>query len=452
MGLVTEKEKADTVKKQHLSFKQKLHNLPDNIKADKGIQAVIHFLDTANFSAITASEHWETLYKKKPNITFQLASETTTIIVNRTLIHQYVTESVKKVDKNAIQGACLITGETHVIARTHPKIKGVYGAQTSGAALVSFNNTAYTSFNKKQNYNAPIGEYAAFAYTTALDYLLKKGSNHKLPLGNITLVFWVEKTHPIKNIFSHFFSTSDDVKDTPQDLDSIKTLFSTPYNGVKPMFDNKTQFYSLGLSPNASRLSIRFWHHATVKEMAENILTYFNEVEIVMPPNWPTYPRLKQILFSMASFRKVENLSEQLSGAFIQAILNGKKYPQAALQKALAQDHLESKTENQTYPYRVSLIKAILIRNYGINTHCTTQQELTMSLNEEISDIAYRLGRLFCELEQAQKEAHKPRKIKRTIRESYYTAASTFPQQFPMARKIQHNQQLNMDVSVLFYN
>ena len=69
-------------------------------------------------------------------------------------------------------GKCLVTGKETEIARIHRGIKGVPGAQSSGAALVSFNATAFESYGKEQSYNAPVGKYAEFAYTTALNYIL----------------------------------------------------------------------------------------------------------------------------------------------------------------------------------------------------------------------------------------------------------------------------------------
>lgn len=62
---------------------------------------------------------------------------------------------------------CLITGKEAGIARIHPAIKGVMGAQAAGAALVSFNAPAFCSYGHEQGANAPVSEYAAFAYTTA---------------------------------------------------------------------------------------------------------------------------------------------------------------------------------------------------------------------------------------------------------------------------------------------
>ena len=50
---------------------------------------------------------------------------------------------------DAVMGRCLVTGEEGPIAILHPSIKGVMGAQSSGASLVSFNAPAFESYGKE---------------------------------------------------------------------------------------------------------------------------------------------------------------------------------------------------------------------------------------------------------------------------------------------------------------
>ena len=99
------------------------------------------------------------------------------------------------------EGICLVTGQKTEISRIHGLIKGVPGAQSSGAALVSFNAPAFESFGKEQGYNAPVGTYAAYAYTTALNHLLADKS-HTSQIGDTTVVYWAEDGEEIyQNIF-----------------------------------------------------------------------------------------------------------------------------------------------------------------------------------------------------------------------------------------------------------
>ena len=52
--------------------------------------------------------------------------------------------------ENGLTGVCLVTGKSAPIARIHPPIKGVSGANPTGAALVSFNCDAFESYGKNQ--------------------------------------------------------------------------------------------------------------------------------------------------------------------------------------------------------------------------------------------------------------------------------------------------------------
>ena len=82
------------------------------------------------------------------------------------------------------EAICLVSGERAPVARLHPAIKGVWGAQSSGASIVSFNLDAFTSYGHEQGDNAPVSEAAAFAYTTALNRFLEKDSGHRIQIGD----------------------------------------------------------------------------------------------------------------------------------------------------------------------------------------------------------------------------------------------------------------------------
>lgn len=182
------------------------------------------------------------------------------------------------------KGICLVTGKTAPVARLHPSIKGLYGAQSSGAALVAFNAPAYESYEHKQGDNAPVSEYAAFAYTTALNTLLSNDRNY-LRIGDMTVVFWAEGAdEDNEDVFGDIFSSANEiVKD-----EDIKGFFEKVRAGkpfeisdftVKP--DNR--FYILGLSPNAARISVRFFFINTFGDFIKNYEKYFREFEIIKP-------------------------------------------------------------------------------------------------------------------------------------------------------------------------
>ena len=77
-------------------------------------------------------------------------------------------------DQKIIVAQCLECGQTLPIARLHQKIKGVYGAQSAGAYLISFNDPAFESYGKEDSYNAPVSALSMFKYSTALNHLLER--------------------------------------------------------------------------------------------------------------------------------------------------------------------------------------------------------------------------------------------------------------------------------------
>ena len=82
----------------------------------------------------------------------------------------------------------LVSGKEDVIERLHPSVKGVWGAQSSGASVVSFNLDAFSSYGKSQGGNAPVGKQAVFSYTTALNHLLAKDSKQRIQVGDASTV------------------------------------------------------------------------------------------------------------------------------------------------------------------------------------------------------------------------------------------------------------------------
>ena len=106
----------------------------------------------------------------------------------------YYEENFLDSKAESVEGQCLVTGKNSAIARLHePKIKGVSGAQSAGAGIVSFNLDAFESYGKVQSYNSPVSKTAAFKYSTALNHLLNK-RNQRVMVADTTTVFWTEKT------------------------------------------------------------------------------------------------------------------------------------------------------------------------------------------------------------------------------------------------------------------
>lgn len=335
------------------------------------------------------------------------------------------------------QGICLITGEKVPIARLHPSIKGLYGAQSSGAALVAFNAPAYESYEHKQGDNAPVSEYAAFAYTTALNYLLASEKNY-LRIGDMTVVFWAEDADEAnEDVFGDMFGVENKlIKDEEIQSFFEKVRAGQPFRvedfRVKP--DNK--FYILGLSPNAARISVRFFFANTFGDFISNYEKYFREFEITRPSfdtrvNLPLW----QILQETANKNsKDKAASPLLAGAVLRSILSGLPYPQALYQNTIlrvkADQDNPDKNITKISRIKAAIIKACLMRNYK------NEEVTNMLLNQETNDLPYVLGRLFAVIEHLQYESkRKYQKNKEeneqnkgnTLRDTLFNAASTTP-------------------------
>ena len=407
----------ERVAEQHHAFKQRLADLGDI--PDSGLNAVKKFMEQPDKASILQmfGDKWSQFIESGANITFQLAGETR-IVANSPLIKETISNKLSAIiDKLAV---CLITGEEDSIERLHTAIKGVWGAQSSGANIVSFNSAAFASFGKKQGCNSPIGKVAAFAYTTALNHLLRKDSKQRMQVGDASTIFWSAKPTIFEEQMLDFFA--EPPKDDPdRNSRAVESLFRAPQTGTIPEDrEAETCFYVLGLSPNASRISVRFWIMDTVAGMAVKIRQHFEDLRIVHGPKEHEAISLFRLLVSTAALGKSENIAPNLSGDMMRSILGGTQYPQTILQAIVRR----IRTEHEINYPRAAFIKACINRSIRFNNH-NQEREITVSLDTTNNNIGYRLGRLFSVLERIQERANPG--INATIRDRFYGAASGAP-------------------------
>ena len=390
-----------------------------SVMGNSNIELVLKFLENDPVKQIDEKmgndDKWTSIKNENPNVSFIIQGNETPIC---SMFQKELSNSRTSV-KSEDAGICLITGEKSPIARIHPMLKNVVGAQSSGAAIVSFNNPSFTSFNKKQNYNAPISESATFAYTTALNMLLDKNSRNKMRVGDMTMVFWSEKSTPLEDLFSVLWSLP--AKDNPDaDIEAVRKLYSSINTGVF-IQDSNTRFYLLGLSPNAARIAIRYWQIGTVDDVSQKIKQHFDDLEIVKSSIDSGRCALMPMLGSIV--RKLDDLPPNLCGDMVKAILQGVPYPQSLLQMILRR----IRTDFSAYPsnerMRAALLKAFLNRKQRFSK--TSDKEITVSLDKNNTNLGYLLGRLFATFEYLQEKAQPG--INATIKDRYYGAASSTP-------------------------
>lgn len=421
--LGNDKNGAEINAERFAAFKGQLCSVCKDLD-DIGFMAIRRFLDTWDPALaeqnVAIFQDWDDI--AAANLVFRLEG-TKGYIHNRLPIQKaWLSYCTKTVDGPKVQ--CLITGEKNVAqARVHTPIKGILGGQTSGGYIVSFNATAFVSYEKDK---ADVGEVSAFAYTTALNALLTRGSRQKITIGDATIVFWAERTSPVEDLLADLFDPSSEgaQSDSTADLQTttkIHDLLQAIRSGkhavdIVPDLDESVHFYVLALAPNASRLSIRFWEVDTVGGLLHKVGSHFRDLEIVRQyDNEPEFPPLWRLLCQTATLGKSENISPVLAGGMAKAMLTGTQYPQSLLPAVLGRIRAEHVV---TY-FRAALIKAFLTRNIKL--------EVPVSLDPVRTDRPYLLGRLFAVLEKAQEEAVPGASA--TIKDRYLASASANPGQ-----------------------
>ena len=334
---------------------------------------------------------------------------------------------------------CLVTGQPGTLARLHPSIKGVAGAQSSGASLVSFNDSAFCSFEHKQGANAPVSDYAAFAYTTALNTLLAD-RNRVSRVGDTTILCWAaggESAYQdcfLMSIFNDSY-TENDILNTLHHLSKGESI---QWDDTRLSPD--TRFYVLGLAPNAARLSVRFFWQNSFGALARNLERHYQRLEIIRP-SFDKFPTLSIWRLVLETVRKAPpggrapEPHPRLAGDLLLAVLNDTLYPATLLNGV----ELRIRAERSVSRGQAAILKAYYTKYLEqFQPDSPMKEALTVELNEQTNYLPYLLGRLFAVLEGLQQSANPG--INTTIKDRYFNSASAtpaivFPQLINLAQK-----------------
>ena len=451
LGVEANKNKAEAKEKPFTSsektfdaFKQYHLDLLQNSE-DEGLQALCRFLQNwqpAHFAAENLPDEM-----LDANIAFSL--EKPTALIHKREAAQSLWAGCLKSDE-ALEGLCLISGDTAPIARLHPAIKGVFGGQSSGGSIISFNKEAFASFGKEQGANAPVSEQSAFAYTTALNYLLRPENGHSLiigldriraalrgakkqnesqdfdkrpSIGSTSTVFWAEAddnatAQAAEGFFAQVFTPPDDEQESAKVFNVLEQIGKgRPLQEIAPELSPNTRFYILGLAPNAARISVRFWLDTTFGQLAENLAQHWQDLALE-PCAWKTPPSIWRLLLQTAVLGKSENISPVLAGEMTRAVICGTPYPLSLLSQLITR----IRDDGDVNGLRVAMMKAVLERRFRKGF---IEEGVPMSLNNESPNRAYLLGRLFAVLERIQYQALG--ELNAGIADRYYGSASAVP-------------------------
>lgn len=359
------------------------------------------------------------------------------------------------------QVQCLVSGEQGPLALLHPSIKGVWGAQTAGASIVSFNLDAFTSYGHEQGENAPVSEASAFRYTTALNVFLAKGSGHRLQIGDASTVFWAEAPQPdLARLAEYYFGVmmngpdalSPEMEEQLAEVadreratggkqaaklvgDKLKQMRQgLPLAKIAPELAEGVRFYVLGLSPNAARLSVRLWLESDFGVLAENYRRYLDDMRLEPWPKDKVGPSIRSLALRTAPARRDalgnvkydgEAVSPLLAGELLRAVLGDTRFPGALLGQLI----LRIRADHHLDRIRVALIKAVLVRNMRLDgTLPDNRETYLMRSDPDDPNPARRLGRLFALIERAQAAAL-GENLNVTVKDKYLGAACATPLQ-----------------------
>lgn len=416
------------------------HELLDGVDS-AAAKAILAFFDSwqpaqaAHHPALTTC--WEDLMKGA-NLAFRIDghfAQEDPFIRSAWETHYHKTDGV--------QGQCLVTGKLDTVEPVHPTIKGVAGAQSSGATMVSFNAPAFCSYGKEQSLNAPVGKYAAFAYTSALNYLLADRDNVQR-IGDITVVCWAEGADPDYRKYSGalLFGNAP-----PQELtnDTLRAAVRRLAQGLpceELNLDPNRPFYILGLSPNAARLSVRFFYRDTLGNIMQNVNAHYSRMEIT-GSSFPAMPLWAMLRETVNLHTTDKSPSPIMAGAVARAIFSGTYYPVSLLEATM----LRIRAERDITPGRAAILKAYYLRNP--DEQCP-EEVLHVSLNENSTNIPYTLGRLFAVYEAVQERANPG--INATIKDKYFNSAASTPATiFPILDNLYQKHLRKLDTGLRIY-
>lgn len=414
-GLSDKEENCD---KYISKFKEYIENIYKTNHNNTQIKAVYNFYRKDLGSIIETLKEdplWEeiskNLNKKYSTFSFLLEGETKIIAENKELFPKTNEENSNN------EHICLITGyKSEVVDTTTATM--IAGSQAT-AKLVSFQvNSGYDSYGKKQGLNAPISIEAEFAFTTALNHLLRSDSRNKFLIGNRTFVFWASKNDEAglqaENSIFNMFGFTDDKKDNPDiGIEQVRKTFTAIYSGVlNTSLDDK--FYILGLSPNSARIAVSYWAEIPLKEFARMILKHFEDMEIIdTRKEHKPYFGLRAILSAVTLGGKVSDVTPNLPEQVIKSIFQGIPYPQTLFASCIRRIRAEQ---------NLGITRAAIIKAY-LNRLNNNEIKIQTMLDQTNTNQGYLCGRLFAVLDKIQGDANNQHSIK----ERYMNAASATP-------------------------
>lgn len=427
-GEADPEDKPEKVANQQRAFQARVEGLAAKYPESTGLAAVAQFLRGAGWSSLKPDDLCDALRRGQGlNATFRLEGLIDPIC-HEPWVQREIASSdgqPEQPDSGRTVGACLVTGDSAPVARLHPKISFVTSKPAPLVAANTNESPAYGSYGKGQALNAPVSIQATARYSLALNSLLGRDSPNKVQIADATTVIWADRDDSIEADWVALFGDDPDTH-----VDAVRKRLAGAENGASGGLDSPLRFFVLGLAPNASRITVRFWIHDSFENLGRRVLQHFDDLRIVRQSDKdsPT-PSLYWLLRAIAPQGEAKNVPPRLAGEWLRAILEGAPCPPALLNAAVNRCRAEQAAGKfgGNVPYlRAAILKACINRQHRRRHSLPSDfQFIREELDLNQTDPAYRLGRLFAVLERIQSVAQPG--INATIRDRYYGAASSTP-------------------------
>lgn len=405
------------------TFVEKVQSILDRMPDNSDIRTLMNFYAQgreAIHSEVEQDPLWEdikkNLSKKYSVFSFRIEGDLRILAEKKELMQ---TNEGTKNDNS--RGLCMVTGVQGELVDTTTATM-IQGSQAT-AKLVAFQvNSGYDSYGKEKCGNAPISHEAEFAYTTALNTMLRRDSRNKFTVGNRTFVFWASSNDKAaeqaeESLFD-LLGYSEEKKDNPNaKIEQVRKVFTAIYSGSLST-SLEDRFYILGLAPNSARIAVVYWSETPLRDFAGKILRYFDDMEIIdTRKDRKPYMGIKDIFSAVTLGGKQSEATPNLPESIIKSIFLGTPYPYTLLSACIRRIRAESGDGNAARITRIAIIKAFL------NRQNVNDKRMKIMLDKRNTNQGYLCGRLFAVLDRIQEDANGIS----SIRERYMNAASSTP-------------------------
>lgn len=415
----SDKGDLDSMRKYFDTFKSKVAEIYGMYSENKAIQAVYAFYQQEPSAMVEAMQQdalWDdiakNLNKKYSTFSFLIDGDTEIVASKRDLMSLATPE-------DTVEGKlCLVTGK-HSKTVEVTTATMIPGSQAT-AKLVAFQvNSGYDSYGKTKGNNAPISEDAEFAYTTALNHMLRPDSHNKFMVGNRTFLFWASSASQAAkesedSLFVLLGRPETDDDDPNRRIELVRSTFMAIYNG-KLSADKDDTFYILGLAPNSARIAVVYWNEMPLRDFAGVISRHFEDMEMVdIRKEKKPYVGLHSILGGVTLGGKSSDAIPNMPDSVVKSIFQGLPYPISLFQACIRRVRAEQS---------INVVRAAIMKAYLNRSNDNNHKNIKRMLDKENNNQGYLCGRLFAVLENLQYAANK----QDSIRSSYMNAASSTP-------------------------